>query len=56
MEAMRTNTDTAGKSAHPDLRGWLQWLAATGRLAVAREGLSLIDEQLDRGFSWRSDR
>src|SRR5579859_1610046 len=44
MEATRTNTDTAGQSAHPDLRGWLQRLAATGRLAVARTGLSLIDE------------
>ena len=44
MEAMRTNTDTAGQSAHPDLRGWLQWLAATDRLVVARKGLSLIDE------------
>ena len=44
MDATRTNTDTAGQSAHPDLRGWLQWLAATDRLAVAREGLSLIDE------------
>ena len=44
MEATRTNTDTAAQSAHPDLRGWLQWLAATDRLAVARKGLSLIDE------------
>ena len=44
MDARRTNTDTAGQSVHPDLRGWLQWLAATDRLAVARKGLSLIDE------------
>jgi 2,5-furandicarboxylate decarboxylase 1 len=44
MEARRTNTDAAGQGAHPDLRGWLQWLAATDRLAVARKGLSLIDE------------
>ena len=44
MDATRTNTDTAGQSAHPDLRGWLQWLAAADRLAVARKGLSLIDE------------
>src|SRR3974377_2574166 len=45
MEARRTNTDTAGQSTHPDLRGWLQWLAATDRLAVARKGISLIDER-----------
>src|SRR6202049_2803645 len=44
MEARRTNTDAAGQGAHPDLRGWLQWLAATDRLAVARKGISLIDE------------
>jgi 2,5-furandicarboxylate decarboxylase 1 len=44
MEAMRTNTDTAGQGAHPDLRGWLRWLAATDRLAVARNGVSLIDD------------
>src|SRR6516164_9427300 len=44
MEARLTNTDAAGQSAHPDLRGWLQWLAATDRLAVARKGISLIDE------------
>ena len=28
----------------PDLRSWLQQLAATDRLAVARSGISLIDE------------
>jgi 2,5-furandicarboxylate decarboxylase 1 len=44
MEARRSNTDTAGQGARPDLRGWLQWLAATDRLAVARKGVSLIDE------------
>jgi 2,5-furandicarboxylate decarboxylase 1 len=44
MEAILTNTDTVGRNARPDLRGWLQWLAATDRLAVARKGLSLIDE------------
>ena len=44
MEARRANTDTGGQSSHPDLRGWLQWLAATDRLAVARKGISLIDE------------
>jgi 2,5-furandicarboxylate decarboxylase 1 len=43
MEARRSNTDTADE-AHPDLRDWLQSLAATDRLAVAREGISLIDE------------
>jgi 2,5-furandicarboxylate decarboxylase 1 len=44
MEARRSNTDTAGESSRPDLRGWLQTLAATDRLAVARDGISLIDE------------
>jgi 2,5-furandicarboxylate decarboxylase 1 len=44
MTAIRSNTDTASQGAHPDLREWLQWLAATDRLAVAREGVSLIDE------------
>jgi len=44
MEATRTNTDTSGQSAHPDLRGWLQRLAATDRLAVAHKGILLIDE------------
>lgn len=44
MEASRSNTDTAGESSRPDLRGWLQTLAATDRLAVARDGISLIDE------------
>ncbi len=33
-----------GKDTHPDLRSWLQRLAATDRLAVARPGISLIDE------------
>ena len=41
MEATRSNT---GEGAHPDLREWLTSLAAAGRLAVAREGVSLIDE------------
>src|SRR6202035_5050068 len=44
MKPIPTNTDAAGRGAHPDLRGWLQWLAATDRLAVARKGISLIDE------------
>ncbi len=34
----------ASRNASPDLRSWLQRLAATGRLAVARNGVSLIDE------------
>jgi 2,5-furandicarboxylate decarboxylase 1 len=34
----------AAHNASPDLRGWLQRLSATGRLAVARKGISLIDE------------
>lgn len=44
METTRSNTGTPGQSAHPDLRGWLQWLSANDRLAVARKGVSLIDE------------
>jgi 2,5-furandicarboxylate decarboxylase 1 len=43
MEARRSNTDTTDE-AHPDLRDWLQSLAAADRLAVARKGISLIDE------------
>jgi 2,5-furandicarboxylate decarboxylase 1 len=34
----------AGHNASPDLRSWLRRLAATGRLAVARNGIALIDE------------
>jgi 2,5-furandicarboxylate decarboxylase 1 len=34
----------ASHNASPDLRGWLRRLAATGRLAVTRNGVSLIDE------------
>jgi len=33
-----------GNNAPADLRSWLHQLAATGRLAVARSGISLIDE------------
>jgi 2,5-furandicarboxylate decarboxylase 1 len=44
METRRSNTDTAGEIAQPDLRGWLRQLAAADRLAVARKGISLIDE------------
>ena len=34
----------AGHNASPDLRSWLQRLAATDRLAVTRSGISLIDD------------
>src|SRR3984885_1775828 len=44
MEASRATPVAVGHNAHPDLRGWLQWLAATDRLAVARDGVSLTDE------------
>ena len=44
MEARRSNTDTASDAAHPDLRDWLRQLAAADRLAVAHNGVSLIDE------------
>ena len=44
MEARRSNTDTASETAHPDLRDWLNELAAADRLAVAHKGVSLIDE------------
>jgi 2,5-furandicarboxylate decarboxylase 1 len=44
METRRSNTDIASETAHPDLRGWLRQLAAADRLAVARKGISLIDE------------
>jgi hypothetical protein len=44
MEAIQITATKAGNSRHPDLRGWLQQLAATNRLAVAREGISLTDE------------
>jgi 2,5-furandicarboxylate decarboxylase 1 len=44
MEVKRSNTDTASETAHPDLRGWLNQLAAADRLAVAHKGVSLIDE------------
>ena len=41
MEARRSNT---GEATHPDLREWLTSLAVSGRLAVAKKGVSLIDE------------
>jgi 2,5-furandicarboxylate decarboxylase 1 len=44
MEARMTTPATAGHNTSPDLRSWLQQLAATDRLAVARDGVSLIDE------------
>jgi 2,5-furandicarboxylate decarboxylase 1 len=44
MDSIQTTATKAGNSGHPDLRGWLQQLAATNRLAVAREGISLTDE------------
>jgi 2,5-furandicarboxylate decarboxylase 1 len=44
MQTRRSNTDTAAETAHPDLRGWLNQLVAADRLAVARNGVSLIDE------------
>jgi 2,5-furandicarboxylate decarboxylase 1 len=44
MEARMTTPATAGHNAGPDLRSWLQQLVAMGRLAVARDGVSLIDE------------
>lgn len=34
----------AGHNATPDLRSWLRQLAASDRLAVARDGVALIDE------------
>ena len=44
MEARTTPPATAARNHSPDLRSWLQQLVATDRLAVARDGVSLIDE------------
>lgn len=44
MGASQAGPETTDRDAFPDLRSWLRRLAATGRLAVARSGLSLIDE------------
>ena len=44
MKAAYATPPTAGQNQHADLRDWLRRLAATNRLAVAREGVSLIDE------------
>src|SRR5947209_2352893 len=53
MEAKRSNTDT---TVHPDLRTWLHALSAADRLAVAREGLSLIDELAAVAKTLENDR
>lgn len=44
MNAAQAATATVGHNASPDLRSWLQRLATADRIAVAREGVSLIDE------------
>ena len=44
MNAAQVATATVGHNASPDLRSWLQRLATTDRIAVAHEGVSLIDE------------
>src|ERR1700761_4611426 len=44
MEPGRAKPATFSNWQHPDLRSWLQRLAATDRLVVARDGVSLIDE------------
>ena len=44
MKNTEVASAAAGHHASADLRSWLQRLAATGRLAVARNGVSLIDE------------
>lgn len=44
MNAAQAATATVGHNASPDLRSWLQRLATTDRIAVAHEGVSLIDE------------
>src|ERR1700733_11520636 len=44
MKNSEVTPTVAGRNASPDLRSWLQRLAATGRLAVTRTGISLIDE------------
>jgi 2,5-furandicarboxylate decarboxylase 1 len=41
---MEARTTAPGRNASPDLRSWLRQLVATDRLAVARDGVSLIDE------------
>src|ERR1700729_219278 len=46
MDSIQTTATKAGHSVHPDLRDWLQQLAATNRLAVPRGGVLL-----SRGFA-----
>jgi 2,5-furandicarboxylate decarboxylase 1 len=41
---MEARTTAPGHNDSPDLRSWLRQLVATDRLAVARDGISLIDE------------
>src|SRR5579863_160361 len=56
MEAKRSNTDAVDQLVHPDLRDWLQRLAAADRLAVAKKGLSLIDELAAVAKTLENDR
>jgi 2,5-furandicarboxylate decarboxylase 1 len=56
MEAKRTNTDAVDQVAHPDLRDWLQRLAVADRLAVAKKGISLIDELAAVAKTLENDR
>jgi 2,5-furandicarboxylate decarboxylase 1 len=56
MEARRSNTDAVDQLAHPDLRDWLQRLAADDRLAVAKKGVSLIDELAAVAKTLENDR
>ena len=44
MKATYAMPPTTSPNKHADLRDWLQRLVTTDRLAVAREGVSLIDE------------
>jgi len=44
MKSTEIAQAVAGHNAPFDLRSWLRRLAATGRLAVARNGVALIDE------------
>ena len=44
MDAGRAMPPATGRDVHPDLRSWLRRLAATDRLVVARDGVSLVDE------------
>jgi 2,5-furandicarboxylate decarboxylase 1 len=44
MEVRMTTPATAAHNASSDLRSWLQQLVGSDRLAVARDGVSLVDE------------